>query len=204
MERARSFAGSLQDELTGRRKLVLPPFHLRLTNKDNESSGSGAAANPSSATPSSGNATSATAANGGLPAAGRTELPQRQSERMANNRPDLDGQGRRGGQDKPDASDRDATNPGAGFGGVGGSTHAEGSDPSHLFGPPQSQELGSDSFRVTIDAKPADEASARGVPAYIPPKIEVPLNAVQVPDQPIARAAVPPEDQMTIKRVFER
>jgi hypothetical protein len=38
----------------------------------------------------------------------------------------------------------------------------------------------------------------------VPPRIRVPLNSQQYPDQPLARAAVPAADQDTIKRVFER
>lgn len=88
--------------------------------------------------------------------------------------------------------------------GAAGSKHGGGSDPDHLFGPPSAQQLGSDSFKITLDAEPSDEASARGAPAYIPPSVRVPLNAEQAPDEPLARAEVPPSDQATIKRVFER
>ena len=40
--------------------------------------------------------------------------------------------------------------------------------------------------------------------AYLPPKVHTPLNTHQEPDEPIARAAVPPDDRTTIERVFER
>jgi hypothetical protein len=94
--------------------------------------------------------------------------------------------------------------PAGGAGSGGGSSHGAGSDPEHLFGPLAAQPLGSDSFKITIDAQPSDESSSPGAPAYIPPKIRVPLNSQQRDDEPIARAAVPAADQMTIKRVFER
>jgi hypothetical protein len=64
--------------------------------------------------------------------------------------------------------------------------------------------LGSDSFRITIDAQPSDESSAPGAPAYIPPKVRVPLNEKQSQDEPIVRASVPAADQLAVKRVFER
>jgi len=91
-----------------------------------------------------------------------------------------------------------------GAGSGGGVSHGSGSDPEHLFGPPSSQPLGSDSFKITIDAQPSDESSTPGAPAYIPPKVRAPLNDRQYDDEPIARASVPAADQMTIKRVFER
>jgi hypothetical protein len=84
------------------------------------------------------------------------------------------------------------------------SNHGGGSDPQHLFGSPSSPPLGSNNFKITIDAQPSDESSTPGAPAYIPPKVRVPLNSSQYPDEALARAAVPAADQMTIKRVFER
>ena len=86
----------------------------------------------------------------------------------------------------------------------GGSAHGAGSDPTTLFGPASAQPLGSDSFKIAIEAEPTDESSSRGSPTYVPPRVRVPLNSVQYPDEPLARAAVPADDQNTIKRVFER
>jgi hypothetical protein len=73
-----------------------------------------------------------------------------------------------------------------------------------LFGPASAQPLGSDSFKIAIEAEPSDEATSHGSPTYVPPRIRVPLNSQQYPDQPLARAAVPAADETTIKRVFER
>jgi hypothetical protein len=66
------------------------------------------------------------------------------------------------------------------------------------------QPLGSDSFKIAIEAEPSDESSSHGSPTYVPPRIRVPLNSLQYPDEPLARTAVPDADQDTIKRVFER
>jgi hypothetical protein len=93
---------------------------------------------------------------------------------------------------------------GGGQGGSAGADHGAGSDPAHLFGPASPQPLGADSFKITIDAQPSDESTTVNAPAYIPPRVRVPLNSNQYPDEPLARASVPAADQMTIKRVFER
>jgi hypothetical protein len=93
---------------------------------------------------------------------------------------------------------------GSGYVGEAGSNHSAGSDPGHLFGPASPQVLGSESFKLTVDAQPIDEASSGGAPAYLPPKVRVTLNSQQFPDEPLARTAVSPDDQLTVKRVFER
>ena len=104
-----------------------------------------------------------------------------------------------GANDNANPPEQDAAND---FG--GGANHGVGADPGHLFGPPAPQPFGSDSFKIAIDAEPSDEASAPGSPAYLPPKVRVPLNPNQLPDEPIARAAVPANEQTIIKRVFDR
>ncbi len=91
-----------------------------------------------------------------------------------------------------------------GSGGGEGSSHGAGSDPQGLFGPDSSQTLGTDSFKITIDAQPSDESSKSGAPAYIPPRVRVPLNPNQYPDEPLQRGSVPPADQAAVKRVFQR
>ena len=85
-----------------------------------------------------------------------------------------------------------------------GSDHGAGSDPSSLFGQPSAGQLGSDNFKIAIDAVPSTEASGPGSPGYLPPKVRGPLNPSQYPDEPLARASIPEADQTTIKRVFER
>ena len=83
-------------------------------------------------------------------------------------------------------------------------TGCGGGDPQSLFGLAAEQPLGTDNFRIAIAAEPSDESSGPGSPGYVPPKVHVPLNSSQYPDEPLARATVPVDDQMTIKRVFQR
>ena len=101
-------------------------------------------------------------------------------------------------QDEPGAK------VGSGYANEAGANHSAGADPEHLFGPPTTGPLGSDSFKLSVDARPIDESSNRGAPAYLPPKVRVPLNSQQLPDEPLARTSVPFDDRQTIKRVFER
>lgn len=205
MSSARNFAGALQDKVTGRKPLSLPPLRLKLTNKRNDDSWSqpGESNAPSSLAGTNGNSSASGPDNGSDDGQQHGSTP-RQSDQLANNDLGSQPQDPLKGKENPQSSGQNANNPGNGFGGVTGSTHANGTDPLHLFGPPIAQELGSNSFKITIDATPADESSVHGAPAYIPPKIQVSLNPVQAPDEPMTRASIPPEDQLTIKRVFQR
>ena len=199
LNKARNLAGALQNEITGEQHR--PPVELKLTDRDADAS-----QEPRShhaATPPGGNdgANHAGAGkSGSSPASGPT--PGQTSGQLARNGPGFPGQpGSASGQANPS----DVGSPvSGGTDSGGGESHGSGSDPEHLFGPPSSQPLGSDNFKITIDAQPSDESSTPGAPAYIPPKIRAPLNDRQYDDEPIARAAVPAADQMTIKRVFER
>ena len=85
----------------------------------------------------------------------------------------------------------------------GGSAHGIGADPDSLFGTPAQSKLGNEGFEIAIEARPLDKGPKGAGHAYEPPKVRTPLSAVQQPDEPVARTAVPPEDQTTIKRVFE-
>jgi hypothetical protein len=125
-------------------------------------------------------------------------LPAQQADELAKNGASQPGDSNQGanGANSP-ANPGDANSD-------GGASHGSGSDPASLFGPASAQPLGSDSFKIAIEAEPSDESSSRGSPTYVPPRIRVPLNSQQYPDQPLARAAVPAADQDTIKRVFER
>jgi len=199
LNKARNLAGALQNEITGEQHR--PPVELKLTDRDADAS-----QEPRShhaATPPGGNdgANHAGARkSGSSPASAPT--PGQTSGQLARNGPGFPGQpGSASGQANPS----DVGSPvSGGTDSGGGESHGSGSDPEHLFGPPSSQPLGSDNFKITIDAQPSDESSTPGAPAYIPPKIRAPLNDRQYDDEPIARAAVPAADQMTIKRVFER
>jgi hypothetical protein len=199
LDRARDLAGTLQNKITGQQHR--PPVELRLTDKD-------AATNPPPRPrhgPTAGGGDNvgnqAATGNSSRPSAGAS-TPRHPPGQLAQNGVGFPGQlGNDSGQASPgDLGSAASEGPGSGE----GVSHGSGSDPENLFGPPSSQPLGSDSFKITIDAQPSDESTTPGAPAYIPPKVRAPLNDRQYDDEPIARAAVPAADQTTIKRVFER
>ena len=198
LNKARNLGGELQNEITG--QSGRPPLELRLTDKDATNQESGSHRAPQASQQDNG----ATHPGAGKSGAGSdsTSAPNQAEDQVTKNGPGLTGQpGNDSGQSSP--SDLGATVSGGGGSG-GGVSHGAGSDPAHLFGLPSSQPLGSDSFKITIDAQPSDESSTPGAAAYIPPKVRAPLNDRQLDDEPIARASVPAADQTTIKRVFER
>jgi len=86
----------------------------------------------------------------------------------------------------------------------GGSVHGIGADPDSLFGEASKSKMSAEGFEIAIEARPIDQGVKGAGQAYLPPKVHTPLNAHQQPDEPIARAAVPPDDRTTIERVFER
>jgi hypothetical protein len=207
MNKARRLAGDLQDQVTGREQRLLPPIHLRALNRPAVPTSDQGQSPHSGQAGSNGNGSSINSGNGGGspgPTNSRppATLPGDQADRLAQNQPGVP-ISPNPNQPQPDANQLGSTQQG-GPGNVAGANHSGGSDPEHLFGAPTAQELGSDSFHLTVDALPSDEASSKGAPAYIPPKISVPLNSHQAPDEPLARAAIPADDRMTIKRVFER
>jgi hypothetical protein len=198
INKARNLASDLQNEIRGHQQR--PPVELRLTDKDDAGQsphsrhgntapgGNNRSTNPGTGKSSSGSESA--------PKPGQTAGP------LAQSGPGLTGQP---GNDTMPAIPSDLGSAASGGSGTGGGvSHGAGSDPEHLFGLPSSQPLGSDSFKITIDAQPSDESSNTGAPAYIPPKVRAPLNERQYDDEPIARASVPPADQMTVKRVFAR
>ncbi len=214
IDKARNFADAFQDKLNGLDPARPRPTQMRLTDRnpgppsppsdsDNSpnsgstgnSGGSGLADNSHHGAP--GSAPPGAAQNSPPP---MTSLPPQQADELASKdsspapAPGSD-QAPAAAQNQPKAGD-----PNAG----GGSNHGSGSDPANLFGPASPLPLGSDSFKIAIEADPSDESTASGSPTYVPPRIRVPLNANQYPDQPLARAAVPAADQNIIKRVFQR
>jgi len=216
LNKARDFADAFQDKLTGRNSNDRQPTRLRLTD-----SNPGQSAKPNRGAANPGKSPSTNGGGNGLadnsqpgasgpaqPGAAQksqppiTSLPAQQADELAANNPAPPASG-------PDqaqrGADRSSDAGGAGNANVGnGSNHGSGSEPANLFGPESAQPLGSDSFKIAIEAEPSDEASSPGSPAYVPPKVRVPLNSNQYPDQPLARASVPADDENTIKRVFER
>ncbi|MGH7932491.1 MAG: hypothetical protein ACREQN_04915 [Candidatus Binataceae bacterium] len=214
MDRARNFADAFQDKLTGRQNSHMPPISMRLT--DNHKSGGAHGTKPGGQSGSSkgngGNGSRRPGANSGNQMAqGKQALPPlaslapNQADQLAdNNQSGTPGyQERQGNQNSPNDSSNPMLQPDQGSGGGGGG-HGSGADPNSLFGKPSMQPLGSDSFKIAIDAQPSDESTSPGSPAYVPPKVRVPLNSTQYPDEPLARTSVPASDQMTIKRVFQR
>jgi hypothetical protein len=201
--KARTFAGELQDEITGQRPQDQPPVRLRLTDRGADQYASGGR---DSNKPPSAQADARNGVSGGL-SGGDAENPSAQQQNgsapdssMGSDNPSVGG-----GMSLPDSQTAQPPSDSqlAGDGG-GGSEHGSGTDPSSLFGAPSPPQLGADSFKIAIDADPSDEASGPGSPGYLPPKVHAPLNSTQYPDEPLARASVPSVDQMTIKRVFER
>jgi hypothetical protein len=213
LDKARQFADTFQDKLNGLDRNRRNPLRMRLTDRNpGQSNGAknnnrqpGQSSNPNG-NPNGGGGLANNSGPGGHgasePGAGQgppmASLPAQQADELAKNGASQPGDSNQGanGANSP-ANPGDANSD-------GGASHGSGSDPASLFGPASAQPLGSDSFKIAIEAEPSDESSSRGSPTYVPPRIRVPLNSQQYPDQPLARAAVPAADQDTIKRVFER
>jgi hypothetical protein len=204
MDKARNLAGGLQNELTGRPKEGAgPPLRLQLTDKNPGQNGDSA---PSSQEDFNHNGNNSGGSDNLAGNARRqttpptTSMQGQEADRLAGNQSG----GPRGepGSNPADPAFQDFASGGPGGG--EGSSHGAGSDPQGLFGPDSSQTLGTDSFKITIDAQPSDESSKSGAPAYIPPRVRVPLNPNQYPDEPLQRGSVPPADQAAVKRVFQR
>ncbi|MBV8772940.1 MAG: hypothetical protein JO166_11525 [Deltaproteobacteria bacterium] len=199
LNKARDFAGTLQNKITGQQNR--PPIELKLTDKDASSSQQPQSHHQAPAGRSNHGANHAPSGNSGH-GSQAAPTPGPAAGQLAQNGVGFPGPlGNDAG--RPNLNDQSSAVSG-GTGNGDGVSHGSGSDPEHLFGPPSSQPLGSDTFKITIDAQPSDESSTPGAPAYIPPKVRAPLNDRQYNDEPIARASVPAADQMTIKRVFER
>jgi hypothetical protein len=210
MNKARDWAGGLQDKITGQQKNRHSPLRLKLTDNGADSSHDKDTAKPN---PSANNNQSAQnksgASSGQNRMAGKGAQQQPPLAAVPGNQADQMAQGGlssipgQPGPNQDESANKADTNAGV-PGSSGGANHGVGTDPQHLFGPVASQPVGSSNFRITIDAEQSDESSTPGAPAYVPPKVRVPLNSNQFPDEPLARASVPAGDQLTIKRVFER
>jgi hypothetical protein len=193
--------------VTGRGKQILPPIHLRALNRPTPAANDNGSSPRTGQAGANGNRGSIGAGRGGGSPGESTSqppasLPEEQADKLAQAAPGITAPT---GPNKPQGDANPMiTGRQGGPGNVAGANHSGGSDPEHLFGSPTAQELGSDSFHLTVDALPSDESSSKGAPAYIPPKVQVPLNSRQAADEPLARAAVPADDRVTIKRVFER
>jgi hypothetical protein len=206
VSKARQLASSLQDQVTGQKALKNQPLTLNLRGDKSQPPDNGASppAGDQSGNDSGGGPimppAGAPTAGGGAPSQPPPAIPSNESNQLAQEgMPASSGDNSTG-----EPQDQSGPKVGSGYVGQAGSSHSAGSDPGHLFGPASPQVLGSESFRLTVDARPIDEASSGGAPAYLPPKVRVTLNSQQFPDEPLARTAVSSDDQATIKRVFER
>jgi hypothetical protein len=231
LDQARNFADAFQNKLSGLDRMHLNPLRMRLTDSNlgqsssqksynsgpgrndnvnglNGQNGNGLAKNSQRTVGSSRSGVAGASPPGGdgapQPVAGEnssppmTSSPPQQADELASNP-----------ATQSDQEPKGAGSPASGVSANGGSNHGSGSDgsssdPANLLGPASALPLGSDSFKIAIEANPSDESTAPGSPTYVPPRIRVPLNSNQYPDQPLARAAVPTADQNTIKRVFQR
>jgi hypothetical protein len=213
IEKARKFADAFQDKLNGLEKDHANPIRMRLTDSNRGPLGKPSNSNTNQGIPDNGSRGSGFANNSvrgsarssqpgvsEAPPSPMTSLPPQQPDQLAGN--DSATSPAAGSDQSPSGTERppNDSDPSSG----GGSNHGSGTDPSSLYGQEGAQPLGSDSFKIAIEAEPSDESSSPGSPTYVPPRIRVPLNSEQYPDQPLARAAVPAADQTTIKRVFER
>jgi hypothetical protein len=199
LNKAQRFASDLQNKLTGQQRWL----SLELKLSDDDVMSSRAPSSPTTTIPdrgqSSGNSNGAAkpGADAGTvptPSPGAGQLAQGGAG-FAGMPSSQSGQPNPGDLSSPQSSGTEAGD---------GVSHGSGTDPEHLFGPPTSQPMGTDTFKITIDAQPSDESSTPGAPAYVPPKVSAPLNQRQSADEPIARASIPPADEMAIKHVFER
>ncbi len=213
VDKARHFADAFQHKLNGLDRAYSGPVRMRLTDRNPGASKKpvGGHTNPGHGGNSNGSGnglaynTQPRAAGPSQPSATQNSAPPTTMPPEAGNDPAAKNPAALaapGSEPAPNEADNNANAGDANTG--GGSSHGSGSDPAGLYGPASPQPLGSDSFKIAIDAEPSDEASTPGSPTYVPPKVRVPLNSDQYPDQPLARAAVPIDDQNTIKRVFER
>jgi hypothetical protein len=216
MDKARQFADAFQHQLAGRNPEASAPLNLRLADRNPDHTPDGHNGSDQSRQMAKNSAnTSAHRGAAGAAANGRhanrsgtpppTAIPGSQADQMAKNSAGATSQPNQSSNSNQAGANNDANPPEQDAANdFGGANHGIGADPEHLFGPPSAQPFGSDSFKIAIDAEPSDEASAPGSPAYLPPKVRVPLNPNQLPDEPIARAAVPANEQTIIKRVFDR
>lgn len=209
MSKARQLAGSLQDQVTGQKPLKLPPLTLRLKGEKSPPPAADSGSTPPAEESAGSHPSGAPIAPPGAP--GTEGAPPGDSQPPVNltpedaNRLAQNGLPAAPGDNSTGApQDQAGAKVGSGYASEAGSDHSLGSDPEHLFGPPAPRTLGADSFKLTVEARPIDESSSGGAPAYLPPKVRVPLSAQQYPDEPLARAAVPFDDRATVKRVFER
>src|SRR5579885_3246241 len=213
MADARDIASALQNRLTGGRSAAQAWQRLKITDRKGVSGGKHAADEPKRAA----NDRSAGGSQADAPnAADDQSEPNRSQPNGAATpaMPDMSGQAALNGLNS------DAPAPGNSLGqntpldarrvppggplGTGGSAHGSGSDPQHLYGDSETPPLGSDTFKIPVEAAPSDDGTSNNAPAPPPTRARTALNAEQAPDEPFERASIPASDRVTIQRVFER
>ncbi|MFZ1889253.1 MAG: hypothetical protein WAU33_14570 [Candidatus Binataceae bacterium] len=138
-----------------------------------------------------------------LPKVDETHGPQEQH--VPGGGADLQTPGLTNPENSPDAdSAPDTSDQRGNLGSSGGPSHGIGADPDSLFGAATKSSMSTEGFEISIEARAMAHGAKGSGEAYLPPKVRTPLSPVQQADEPIARAAVPPEDRTTIERVFER
>ncbi len=214
MADARDIASALQNRLTGGKSAAQAWQRLKITDRK----GGGGAGKHAAEEPKS--AANDRSAGGSQPDAQNAAGDPSESNRAQPNggatpaMPDMSGQAALNGLNS------DAPAPGNSLGqntpldarrlppggplGTGGSAHGSGSDPQHLYGDSEAPPLGSDTFKIPVEAAPSDEGAGNNAPAPPPARARTALNAEQAPDEPFERASIPASDRVTIQRVFER
>jgi hypothetical protein len=212
MADARDIASALQNRLTGGKSAAQAWQRLKITDRKG-GGGKHAANEPKSAA-------NDRSAGGSQPDAQNSAGDQSESNRAQSNgaptpaMPDMSGQAALNGlnSDAPAPGNVLGQNtpldarklPPGGPLGTGGSAHGSGSDPQHLYGNSEAPPLGSDTFKIPVEAAPSDEGTSNNAPAPPPARARTTLNSDQAPDEPFERASIPASDRVTIQRVFQR
>ena len=213
MADARDIASALQNRLTGGKSAAQAWQRLKVTDRKGGGSGKHAADEPKSAAndrSAGGSQPDAQNSAGDQPEPNRTQPNGSATATM----PDMSGQAALNGlnSDAPAPGNTLGQNtppdarqlPPGGPLGTGGSAHGSGSDPQHLYGDSEAPPLGSDTFKIPVEAAPSDQGTSNNAPAPPPTHARTALNSDQAPDEPFERASIPASDRVTIQRVFER
>ncbi len=212
MNHARNFAGKLQRKLTGR-SAEHPRIKLKLADASDQMKSP--RHNPFAPNPQSNSSEKSGQFQhdndlskpepSHLPKVQRgTHQPPHLPQGSAQPQPGHQLESQRAGQTGADQSGDTPREANQDQGGIGGPSHGIGAEPDSLFGSSTEPGLGSQGFEISIDARPLQTGSKSSGHAYLPPKVKAPLNANQLPDEPVARAIVPEEDRAAVERVFER
>jgi hypothetical protein len=213
LDRARSFAGHMQNKLRGSAS-AHPRLTLKLAANDpGPESAQPRRSNPQLPGSSQGDDSTgqfkrderARSDLNSLPPMGKVvHGAQHQAPSDDPNRGDLMGAGNSPAHTDSATAADSSTQSSAGRASNGGPSHGIGADPEGLFGDTMNSKMSSEGFEISIQARPMEHGAKGAGEAYLPPKVSTPLNSRQRPDEPVARAAIPADDRTAIQRVFER